>query len=153
MTEQKHHPFQGLFDHFAEMNRMRAAVGQPAEEHSPATAWIPAADIYREGEDVVIRCELAGVSKDEVHVSLNGGVLTIAGHRTDPPQDVNCYVRERHYGPFRRTIAVPASVEREDVSAVFENGLLEVTVAGASRPPTDERIEIAGPDGQRVNVM
>src|SRR5919106_1400526 len=99
----QHHPFQGLFDHFAEMNRMRAAVGQPAEEHSPATAWIPAADIYREG----------------------------------------------NYGPFRRTIAVPESVQREDISAVFENGLLEVTVAGASRPPADEQIEIAGPEGQR----
>jgi HSP20 family protein len=153
MTEYKHHPFQGLFDHFAEMNRMRAAVSQPGEDHSPATAWIPAADIYREGDDVVIRCELAGVAKDEVHVSLAGGVLTIAGERTDPPQEVNCYVRERHYGPFRRTISVPESVEREDIGATFENGLLEVTVAGAARPAADERIEIAGPEGQRVKVM
>jgi HSP20 family protein len=153
MTERKNHPFQGLFDHFAEMNRMRASVSQPGEDHSPATAWIPAADIYREGDDVVIRCELAGVSKDEVHVSLAGGVLTIAGERTDPPPDVNCYVRERHYGPFRRTIGVPEGVDRGDVSAVFENGLLEITVAGASRAAADERIEIAGPEGDRVKVM
>jgi HSP20 family protein len=153
MAERKHHPFQGLFDHFAEMNRMRASVAQAGEEHSPATAWIPACDIFAEGEDIVIRCELAGVGKDEVHVALAGSVLTIAGERTDPPRDVNCYVRERHYGPFRRTIGLPESVEREDVGAVFENGLLEVTVAGAARPAADERIEIAGPDGQRVKVM
>ena len=130
----------------SEMTRMReyAEGGGGAEDQrrTHATAWIPTADIFAKGEDLVIRCELAGVERVDVEVSLAGGVLTIDGERKGEPEDVSYYSRERYYGRFRRTMTLPEGVKGDRVTADFENGLLEVTVRGAADYPEPERIQI-----------
>jgi HSP20 family protein len=90
----------------------------------------------------VIRCELAGVERDDVEVSLAGGVLTIDGERKGEPEDVSYYARERYYGRFRRTMNLPEGIDGDRVSADFENGLLEVTVKGGADHPEPQRIQI-----------
>jgi HSP20 family protein len=133
-------------DHMSEMTRMReyAEGGGGAEDQrrTHATAWIPTADIFAKGQDLVIRCELAGVEREDVEVSLAGGVLTIDGERKGEPEDVSYYSRERYYGRFRRTMTLPEGVNGDRVTADFENGLLEVTVKGAADYPEPERIRI-----------
>ena len=130
----------------SEMTRMReyAEGGGGAEDQrrTHATAWIPTADIFAKGQDLVIRCELAGVEREDVEVSLAGGVLTIDGERKGEPEDVSYYSRERYYGRFRRTMTLPEGVEGDRITADFENGLLEVTVKGAADYPEPERIRI-----------
>jgi HSP20 family protein len=139
-------PFRGLMDHMSEMTRMReyAEGGGGAEDQrrTHATAWIPTADIFAKGQDLVIRCELAGVEREDVEVSLAGGVLTIDGERKGEPEDVSYYSRERYYGRFRRSMTLPEGVNGDRVTADFENGLLEVTVKGAADYPEPERIRI-----------
>ena len=130
----------------SEMTRMReyAEGGGGAEDQrrTHATAWIPTADIFAKGQDLVIRCELAGVEREDLEVSLAGGVLTIDGERKGEPEDVSYYSRERYYGRFRRTMTLPEGVEGDRITADFENGLLEVTVKGAADYPEPERIRI-----------
>jgi HSP20 family protein len=148
--------FHGLFDTVAELNRMRefwrAGIDQPHEERTHATAWIPRMDIFAQGDDLVIRCELAGVPRDDVDISLDHDTLTIFGERTGAPQeDTTYYARERHYGSFRRTINLPEGTERGSVAASLEDGLLEITVAGACaarREPDRIDIHVAGREGR-----
>ena len=66
-------------------------------------------DIFARDDDLVIRCELAGVGRDEVSISLEHDALTIFGERTGAPDEegTTYYVRERQYGAFRRTINLP----------------------------------------------
>ena len=88
MPEAKRGHFGGLFDTFAELNRMREhwqQVETSAEARTQANAWVPTLDIYAHGDDIVIRCELAGVEKDHVRISLSGGMLWIAGERLGEP--------------------------------------------------------------------
>jgi HSP20 family protein len=140
--------FHGLFDTVAELNRMRefwrAGVDPPQGSRTHATAWIPVMDIFASGEDLVIRCELAGISRDEVSISLEHDALTIFGDRTGAPDEegTTYYVRERHYGAFRRTINLPEGTERGSLAASLEDGLLEVTVAGGAARREPEQIEI-----------
>jgi HSP20 family protein len=152
MAENQHTAFRGLFDMFAEMNRMREhwTDADQGGDRGPS-AWVPAVDIYASGDDLVVRCELAGIPKSDVEVSLSDGQLWISGERTDPPEDPTYYVRERRYGPFRRIITLPGSVEGHHISATVEDGLLEVVVAGACRA-RHEQIEIGGADNGDVNV-
>jgi HSP20 family protein len=148
--------FHGLFDTVAELNRMRefwrAGVDPPQEERTHATAWIPRMDIFAQGDDLVIRCELAGVPREDVDISLVHDTLTIFGERTGAPEEqTTYYVRERHYGSFRRTINLPRGTERGSVAASLEDGLLEITVAGAvaGRPePEHIDIQVAGGEGR-----
>ena len=134
----------------SEMARMReyAEGGGPEDrQRTHATAWVPTADIFARGEDLVIRCELAGVGKDDVEVSLSGGVLTIDGERKGEPEDVSYYARERYYGHFRRTMALPEGIDGSRISAEFEHGLLEITVKGGADHPEPERIQIESRPG------
>jgi HSP20 family protein len=159
MPEPKRRPFRELFDHFAEMQRMREYASHPGdaggEPRGQDIAWVPTTDIFAHDEDVVIRCELAGVEPDEVELSLSRGVLLIWGEREPRPdqvQDVSYYVRERRFGPFRRSITLPERVTTDHLRASLENGLLEIVVAGAAAEDVHERIEIARRDPTRVKV-
>ena len=146
--------FHGLFDTVAELNRMRefwrAGVDPPQEERTHSTAWIPRMDIFAQGDDLVIRCELAGVAREEVDISFDHGTLTVYGERTGAPaEQTTYYVRERHYGSFRRTINLPERTEPGSVGATLEDGLLEITVAGACAARREpERIEIRAGGGE-----
>jgi HSP20 family protein len=148
--------FHGLFDTVAELNRMRefwrAGVDQPQEGRTHSSAWIPRMDIFAQGDNLVMRCELAGVARDEVDISFDHDTLTIFGERTGAPdvEDGSYYVRERQYGSFRRTINLPEGTDRSSVTALLQDGLLEITVAGgcaARREP--EHIDISVGGGER----
>jgi HSP20 family protein len=152
----KQQRFHGLFDTVAEMGRMRefwrAGIDPPQEERTHATAWIPRMDIFARGDDLVIRCELAGVPEKDMHIAFDHDTLTIFGERTGAPdeEETTFYVRERHYGAFRRAINLPEGTERSAISADLEDGLLEITVVGGCagrREP--ERIDIRVGGGER----
>ena len=154
MTKPQHRqPFRGLFDAVAELNRMRefwTAGVEARESRTHATAWIPTMDIFASGEDLVIRCELAGIGRDDVAISFEHGALTIDGERTGAPDEEGTiyYVRERHYGAFRRTINLPEGIDKGDIAASLGDGLLEVRVASGAARQEPERIEIgAAPRG------
>ena len=157
MPDSKHSGFRGLYDVFAEMSRMREHITQadPAQDRSTAArAWVPATDIYVDGDDLVIRCELAGVPKSDVNVSLAGGQLWISGERKGEPDtdDHSFYVRERRYGPFRRMITLPETAKGDRITATVEDGLLEIVIEGGAAADEHEQIEIAGAESGEVQL-
>jgi HSP20 family protein len=150
-----HNPFRGLMDYMSEMNRMREYIesgGQAHEdqERTHATAWIPTTDIFARGDDLVIRCELAGVRRNDIDITLSGGVLTISGERGSEldEEEIHFYTRERSFGHFRRNMNLPKGIDRSDISADFQDGMLQVTVrGGATAIPEPQRIEIRDEPG------
>lgn len=146
MEGRHRNPLQGFMDHVSEMNRAREhwMTGYDSEERrrTHATAWVPTVDIYAEQSDLVIRCELAGVRQEDVEITLSNGVLTISGERRDRPENVHYYVHERFYGRFRRNMTLPEGVAEGDVSASFEDGMLQITVKGAAAASEPSKIEI-----------
>ena len=157
MPDSKHSGFRGLYDVFAEMGRMREHItrAESVQDHSTAArAWVPATDIYVDGDDLVIRCELAGVAKSDVSVSLAGAQLWISGERTGEPDadDDSFYVRERRYGPFRRMITLPETAKGDRIRATVEDGLLQVVIEGGAVADEHERIEIAGAESGEVRL-
>ena len=159
MTDKKGRPFRELFDSFAEMQRMREYARHPGDgAGTPSghdSAWVPGTDIFASGDDLIIRCELAGVEPDDVEISLSRGVLLIWGDREPAPDqagEVSYYVHERRFGSFRRHITLPERVTEDDLHASLENGLLEIVVAGGAADDVHERIEISRRDPTRVRV-
>jgi HSP20 family protein len=159
MTDKKGRPFRELFDSFAEMQRMREYARHPGDGAGTPpghdTAWVPATDIFAGGEDLVIRCELAGVEPDDVEISLSRGVLLIWGDREPAPDqssEVSYYVHERRFGAFRRHITLPERVTEDDLHASLENGLLEIVIAGGASADEGARIQVARRDRGRIKV-
>jgi HSP20 family protein len=142
-------PFRGLIDHMSEMSRMReyfesGGQAQEGQRRTHATAWVPTADIFASGDDLVIRCELAGVSRDDIDITFSDGVLSISGERTSGLNegDLTFYTRERSFGHFRRSISLPGGIGANKVSAAFDDGLLEITIHGGANLPEPQRIQI-----------
>lgn len=144
-------PFRGVSDIISEMNRMSDLMGGVDSgggniEHQPrgyADAWTPTADIFAQGSDLIIRAELPGITADDVEVSLSQGTLTVCGERrVGAEQDNDFYVRERYSGQFRREITLPAAVDDEHIEAQLRDGVLQVTVRGATKAEGPARIQI-----------
>lgn len=147
MGAQRRNPFRGFLDVWGEMHRMREEWDEPATEsqrRGHASAWAPTTDIFARGEDMVIRCALPGVRREDIDVSLSGGVLTISGERKLPQSDAESpfYISEWGYGTFRRSIRVPENIEDEDIEAALSEGSLEIVIVGGAGAPGPRRISI-----------
>ncbi len=136
-------PVRGFIDMMSEMERIRNLGrygyehGQPAPTSAAETAWAPVTDMFARGSDLVIATELAGVPAADIEISVSDGVLTISGERQRTPdgEDMTPFLRERHFGAFRRSLALPDGVDEQAIVAGFDNGVVTVTVPGAAEAP------------------
>ena len=148
-------PFRGFVDSMSEWNRMREygmygpELGQEERRRPHAPAWIPTADVFAKGDDLVLRYELAGVREEDIEITLTGGVLTVSGDRKSDlnEEQVQFYTRERSYGHFRRSMNLPEGVDGSKINATFDDGMLELIVTGGAGYPESERIRIGGQAG------
>jgi HSP20 family protein len=117
--------------------------------------FVPAVEVVRDGEDVVVRVELPGVDVErDVSIEVERGKLVISGERraetAEPAQTgesdeaaPRVLVRELRYGQFRREFALPAGISPEQVEASYDAGLLDVRVRGVVKPePQPVRVRI-----------
>jgi HSP20 family protein len=106
--------------------------------------WYPRVDITETDDDIVIVAELPGVTKDDVKLTVQEGVLTIRGEKKASKEvDEDSYHRcERVYGSFSRSFTLPRTVASDKVKATFKDGLLKVSLPKAEEVKPKE-IDIA----------
>jgi len=96
----------------------------------------PALDVEEKGDAMVVTAELPGIKPDDVKVELDGALLTITGEKKEEVEkedtERKVHYRERAFGSFSRTIRLAEEVDPEAVAAVFEDGLLKVTLKKAA---------------------
>lgn len=106
------------------------------------TGFVPAADVVRDGADVLVTLELPGVDVDnDVQVEVVEGRLRVSGSRgeqTNSEQD-GVVVRETRSGSFHREFALPEHVTAEDVEADYDRGMLKIRVRGVTKPKVEPR--------------
>jgi len=92
--------------------------------------WAPAMDVWETDGEIVYAFDLPGIPKESVSIEFENGVLTVSAERMRSEQvsAERLYRYERRYGSFSRTIGLPQGVTEEQISARFDNGVLEVHV-------------------------
>lgn len=100
----------------------------PASEAAAGRTWMPAVDIREGDEHLELVAELPGMKKEDVQITLENNVLTIAGERKFEAETKNeAYHRiERAYGNFSRSFTLPATVKTDKVDAKFADGVLTI---------------------------
>jgi HSP20 family protein len=88
----------------------------------------PKVSIEDKEREYVVSFELAGLSKDDVKVTFQNEKLYVAGEKKADPEETKYYKNERKFGTIARAIKLPAKIASENISAIFENGLLRVTL-------------------------
>jgi HSP20 family protein len=93
-------------------------------------AWVPDVEVVRQPNDLVVLVDLPGIAPDEIDISINDGLLTIAGERMMEQRDEqDGFVRtERSYGSFMRTVILPDGADESRIQAKIDNGVLEIDV-------------------------
>jgi HSP20 family protein len=146
-------PFEMMRRFSEEMDR---AVGHMFEDlglqqrrgPSEMMSWSPAVEVFERDNNIVVRAELPGMSKDDVKVEMTDNGLLIHGERKREKEEEGkgWYRSERSYGEFRRLIPMPEGVNTEEAKARFENGVLEITapMPESSRRKRSVPIEIGG---------
>ncbi len=108
--------------------------------------FTPRVDIKERGDHYEITAELPGVKKDDLHLHLEDGVLTIeAETRQEDSEEAEGKVirQERRYGKYSRSFSLGDSVKDDDIAASFNNGILTVTAPKITEAaPQKRRIEV-----------
>ena len=111
---------------------------QDDSEHWPAPT-----DVVREGDEVVVRASLPGVSPENIEVTVEDGVLTISGETSSESEEgkARYLLRERRSGRFDRRLRLPDYVDAEKAEPKYENGVVTISFPKleAKRP---KRLEV-----------
>lgn len=105
--------------------------------------WAPAVDIKETDDAYLIEAELPGLSKNDVKVTVDDGVLTIQGERKQEEESTDKKIHrvERFYGSFMRRFSLPDNVDENSVKARFKDGVLTLSVKKAE-PKEPKAIEV-----------
>lgn len=120
---------------------MRTPLFESGNGRGPG--FVPAVDVHRDDEDLVMRVDLPGVDPaKDVSVELSGRTLTVSGERRNE-RETEGGMREVRYGSFSRSLTLPADVGSEAVSADYDAGVLTVRVSGVYASEKPQRIQVA----------
>ncbi|MEW6163240.1 MAG: Hsp20/alpha crystallin family protein [Nitrospirota bacterium] len=90
----------------------------------------PSVDVFEEGNDVVVKAELPGMSKEDIDVKLTDDIITISGEKKkeEKVEKKDYYRVERSYGSFARSFRLPTEVQTDKATAKFKEGVLEIRI-------------------------
>lgn len=128
----------GLFSDFdrlrRELDELFGWVGLPTSIRSVAPGTYPALNIGTTPSSVEVYAFAPGIDPSKVEVTVDRGVLTIAGERASTLPDeqdrkVSVYARERAAGAFKRAVSLPDDIDPDRVSATYRDGVLHISIA------------------------
>jgi HSP20 family protein len=109
------------------------AFTRPLSIHDGWAMSAPALDMYQTDNEVVVKASIPGMKADEVQINITGDVLTLKGDvkQEEERKERAWHIREHRFGSFERSVALPTSVKTDRAEAVFENGILTITLPKA----------------------
>ena len=95
----------------------------------------PAAEIAESDGDVIVKLEVPGVAKDQLHVSVTEDEVTVRGETRKETEEKkkNYYRQEIRYGAFQRTVPLPVDVDPAKARADLKDGILKITLPKAAQ--------------------
>lgn len=94
-----------------------------------SSTWRPLADILESHDILTVKVELAGMQEEDIEVTLYEDALVVSGVRRETHEGAKnlCYHEAQiRYGPFRVEVYIPSPIDRDAVTARYENGFLWV---------------------------
>jgi HSP20 family protein len=118
------------------MNRMNRLFYEPygpagPEEALTTTSFAPPVDIYEDEHDITLKMEVPGIDEEDIDVRMENNTLTVQGVRKIEKEEKEENFRrvERQYGSFTRSFTLPNTLDPEQVSANYEQGMLKIKLA------------------------
>ena len=109
------------------------------------TSWFPQVDVTESENEFTLAAELPGMDLADIDLSVNEGLLVLKGQKRSQSEEQGrkLHRRERSYGAFERALRLPSDVDVAAIKAVFDKGVLTVTLP---------RIRPAKPEPTRIEI-
>lgn len=105
-----------------------------AEMTREGREYTPVADIYEKDDSILVRCDMPGVSEDQLDIRLENSELDISGTQTDgAPEGMDLLAKEYETGVFRRRFSIPNLIDRDQIKARLHNGVLDIELPKAEQ--------------------
>ncbi len=133
-------------------NRINRFVRESYSPESPeealtTTTFAPPVDIYEDEHTITLQMEVPGIDEKDIDVRIEDNTLTVHGERKmeKEQKEENFRRIERQYGSFTRSFTLPSSVDRGQVSADYEKGVLKIKLAKkAEAKPRQVKVNVGG---------
>ena len=106
----------------------------------------PRVDVYQTEQEVIVKAEIPGVSKEDLNVYIDENSIRLSGQmkRDEQYKEEHIYRTERAYGSFSRVIPFPVEVKVEQAKAEYKEGILSISVP---------KIEPTKMKGRRIDIQ
>jgi len=106
----------------------RSTLLSPFEESISSWEFGPPADIYEDDQKLTCKVEVPGIDEKDIKVEVENHVLSVHGERKleKDVKEENFRRKERHYGAFSRSFALPSTVDAEKIEANYTHGVLTI---------------------------
>jgi len=117
---------------FTELGELRTRFDRMFDEliDGRRREWAPAIDVVREKDNLVMRADVPGIKPEDVKIEIENDILTVSGEHEERKEekDEHFLRRERRYGSFSRSMALPVGVDPNKIKAKTHDGVVEVTI-------------------------
>jgi HSP20 family protein len=143
----KWEPFRDMDDVFDRFfaESMRRWPRVPAEGRA-AQDWAPAADVSETEAEYLIKADLPEVRKEDVSVTVQDGVLTLAGERRQEKrvESEKLHRVERVFGSFARRFALPENADEQGITAESRDGVILIRIP---------KVKVAQPQPRQITIQ
>ncbi|NNF15897.1 MAG: Hsp20/alpha crystallin family protein [Gammaproteobacteria bacterium] len=117
-------PFGDLDSYFDRVNNLNDLFDVKERE------WKPAAAISETKKEYLVKADLPDVRKEDIHIALENGVLTVTGERKieKESEDEKVHRMESFYGTFARSFSLPDNIDEGKIKAECKNGVLRIRI-------------------------
>ena len=119
---------------FDDMNRIMDTVFNN-NVYSPniRETWTPAVDINEDNTSFILTADIPGLKNSDIDISVEANTLKLSGSRKykKMDKDTEYHYQERNHGEFSRSFKLPITVDEENITAAFKNGILTVILPKA----------------------
>ncbi len=97
-----------------------------------------AVDVYQTGDDIILKAPIAGVSPQDLEISITDEIISIKGQRKEIEEinRENYFSQECYWGSFSRSYALPTAVNSEKATASLKNGILTIKIPKLEKTKT-----------------
>ena len=138
-------PMDDLFDIQDNINRVFGNYLSARGPQARGIGWMPPVDITESENEYNIKADIPGMKKEDIKISLEDNTLIRGRARKEEKEEKGTKVikKEKSFGSFMRTFALPHSVDAKGIKASYKEGVLNITVPKSEESkPREIKIDI-----------
>jgi len=114
-------------DLFEEFNNTEAELAASHKKESENDGQLTI-DVFQDNDDIVIQSTIAGVSPDDIDISITNEMVVIKGKRSREQKikASDYFHQELYWGQFSRSIILPVDIDADSAKATMKNGILTI---------------------------